>query len=62
MTPSVVEQGSRLICICRKSPLSKDIKLPQLAIWAASGTQDVRIVGIDSNFSDWDAIKVEVKK
>ena len=26
------------------------------------GTQNVRIVGIDSNFADWDAIKVEVKK
>jgi len=33
-----------------------------LAIGAASGTQDVRIVGIDSNFSDWDPIKVEVQK
>jgi hypothetical protein len=33
-----------------------------LAIGAASGTQNVRIVGIDKNFTDWDAIKVEVKK
>jgi len=33
-----------------------------LAIGATSGTQNVRIVGIDSNFADWDAIKVEVKK
>ena len=33
-----------------------------LAIGATSGTQNVRSVGIDSNFADWDAIKVEVKK
>ena len=33
-----------------------------LAIGATSATQNVRIVGIDSNFADWDAIKVEVKK
>ena len=33
-----------------------------LAIGATSGTQDVRIVGIDSNFADWDASKGEVKK
>ena len=26
------------------------------------GTQDVRTVGIDSNFADWDPIKVEVVK
>jgi hypothetical protein len=30
-----------------------------LAMGAASGTQNVRIVGIDTNFTDWDAIKVE---
>ncbi|MBC8347603.1 MAG: hypothetical protein O3A82_03375 [Verrucomicrobia bacterium] len=33
-----------------------------LAIGATSGTQNVRIVGIDSNFSDWDPIKVQVQK
>ena len=33
-----------------------------LAIGATSGTQNVRIVGIDSNFADWDPIKVEVQK
>ncbi len=33
-----------------------------LAIGAASGTQNVRIVGIDSNFSDWDPIKVKVER
>ena len=33
-----------------------------LAIGATSGTQNVRIVGIDSNFADRDAIKVEVQK
>ena len=32
-----------------------------LAIGASKGTQDVRIVGIDKNFSDWDAIMVETK-
>lgn len=32
-----------------------------LAIGAAKGTQDVRIVGIDKNFGDWDAIRVETK-
>jgi|GEM_PF-7006592 hypothetical protein len=26
------------------------------------GTQNIRIVGIDSNFADWDPIKVEVGK
>ena len=33
-----------------------------IAIGATSGTQNVRIVGIDSNFADWDPIKVEVQK
>jgi hypothetical protein len=33
-----------------------------LGIGATSGTQDVRIVGIDKSFSDWDAIKVELSK
>ena len=32
-----------------------------LALGAASGTQDVRIVGIDKKFGDWDAIIVETK-
>jgi hypothetical protein len=32
-----------------------------LAIGASKSTQDVRIVGIDKNFSDWDAILVETK-
>jgi len=32
-----------------------------LAIGASKGTQDVRIVGIDKNFADWDAILVETK-
>ena len=32
-----------------------------LVIGASKGTQDVRIVGIDKNFSDWDAIMVETK-
>ena len=32
-----------------------------LAIGASKGTQDVRIVGIDKNFGDWDAIMVETK-
>tara|TARA_Y100000588_G_C13528230_1_gene616572 strand:- start:134 stop:328 length:195 start_codon:yes stop_codon:yes gene_type:complete len=33
-----------------------------LGISATSGTQDVRLVGIDKSFSDWDAIKVELSK
>ena len=33
-----------------------------LAIGATSGTQKVRIVGIDSNFSDRDPINVKVEK
>ena len=33
-----------------------------LAVGASSSTQNVRIVGIDKNFADWDAIKVEVAK
>ena len=33
-----------------------------LGIGATSGTQDVRLVGIDKSFSDWDAIKVELSK
>jgi len=32
-----------------------------LALGTASGTQDVRIVGIDKKFGDWDAIIVETK-
>jgi len=32
-----------------------------LAIGASKGTQDVRIVGIDKKFGDWDAIMVETK-
>ena len=32
-----------------------------LAIGASKGTQDVRIVGVDKNFGDWDAIMVETK-
>ena len=32
-----------------------------LAIGASKGTQDVRIVGVDKNFGDWDAIMVEPK-
>jgi|TARA_B100000029_G_scaffold348976_1_gene341358 hypothetical protein len=32
-----------------------------LALGASKGTQNVRIVGIDKNFSDWDAILVETK-
>jgi hypothetical protein len=32
-----------------------------LALGAASGTQDVRIVGIDKKFGDWDAILMETK-
>ena len=30
-----------------------------LAIGASKGTQDVRIVGIDENYGDWDAISVK---
>ena len=33
-----------------------------LAMGATSGPQNVRIVGIDSNFADWDPIKVAVQK
>jgi hypothetical protein len=33
-----------------------------LAIGATSKTQDVRIVGIDKSYSDWDSIKVELSK
>ena len=33
-----------------------------LAIGATGGTQNVRIVGVDKSFTDWDALKVEVKK
>ena len=32
-----------------------------LAIGASKGIQDVRIVGIDKKFGDWDAIMVETK-
>ena len=32
-----------------------------LAIGASKGTQDVRIVGVDEKFGDWDAIMVETK-
>ncbi len=32
-----------------------------LAIGASKGTQDVRIVGIDENYGDWDAISVKTK-
>ena len=32
-----------------------------LAIGASKGTQDVRIVGVDKNFGDWDEIMVETK-
>ena len=32
-----------------------------LAIGASKGTQDVRIVGVDKKFGDWDAIMVETK-
>ena len=31
------------------------------AIGASKGTQDVRIVGIDENYGDWDAISVKTK-
>ena len=33
-----------------------------LSIGAKSGTQDIRIVGIDKHFADWDAIKAEIDK
>ena len=32
-----------------------------LAIGASKGTQDVRIVGIDENYGDWDSITVKTK-
>ena len=32
-----------------------------LALGAAKGTQNVRIIGIDKNFADWDAILVGTK-
>jgi preprotein translocase subunit SecG len=32
-----------------------------LAIGASKETQDVRIVGIDEKFGDWDAISVKTK-
>tara|TARA_B100000886_G_scaffold325713_1_gene271513 strand:- start:770 stop:928 length:159 start_codon:yes stop_codon:yes gene_type:complete len=32
-----------------------------LAIGASNGTQDVRIVGIDEKYGDWDAISVKTK-
>jgi|TARA_B100000676_G_scaffold268947_1_gene284526 hypothetical protein len=32
-----------------------------LGLGAAKGTQDVRIVGIDKNFADWDPILVQTK-
>ena len=32
-----------------------------LAVGASKGTQDVRIVGIDKSFTDWDAIIVETE-
>jgi hypothetical protein len=32
-----------------------------LAIGASKGTQDVRIVGIDEKWGDWDAIMVKTK-
>jgi hypothetical protein len=32
-----------------------------LAIGATDGPQNVRIVGIDKNFGDWDAILVQSK-
>jgi hypothetical protein len=32
-----------------------------LLIGASKGTQDVRIVGIDEKFGDWDAISVKTK-
>ena len=32
-----------------------------LALGATKGTQNVRIIGIDKNFADWDPILVETK-
>jgi hypothetical protein len=32
-----------------------------LGLGATRGTQDVRIIGIDKKFGDWDAILVETK-
>ena len=32
-----------------------------LAVGASKATQDVRIVGIDKSFTDWDAIIVETE-
>ena len=32
-----------------------------LGLGASKGTQDVRIVGIDKNFADWDPILVQTK-
>ena len=32
------------------------------AIGATGGTQDVRIVGVDKSFTNWEALKVEVGK
>ena len=32
-----------------------------LAIGASKGTQDVRIVGINEKYGDWDAISVKTK-
>ena len=32
-----------------------------LSIGATNGTQNVRIVGIDENYGDWDAISVKMK-
>ena len=32
-----------------------------LAVGASKATQDVRIVGIDKSFTDWDAIIVETQ-
>jgi hypothetical protein len=32
-----------------------------LALGASNGTQNVRIVGIDKKFGDWDAVLVETK-
>jgi hypothetical protein len=32
-----------------------------LAIGASKGTQDVRIVGIDEKFGDWDSISVKTE-
>ena len=33
-----------------------------LAVGASKATQDVRIVGIDKSFTDWDAIIVETEQ